>query len=51
METFVGGCRCALSLCELELTFDLVVVTLNLKILSGLYLINHKKLTLGRDIG
>ena len=27
---------------DLELTFDLAVVTLSLKILSGLYLRNHK---------
>ena len=29
-------------LCDLDLTFDLVVVTLTYKILSGLYLGNHK---------
>ena len=27
---------------DLDSTFDLVIVTLSLKILSGLYLINHK---------
>ena len=36
------GCRCATSLCDLDLTFDLAVVTLSLKILSGLYLGNCK---------
>ena len=29
-------------MCDLDLTFDLAVVTLSLKILSGLYLENHK---------
>ena len=38
----VRGCRCAMSLCDLDLTFDLAVVTLTVKILSGLYLGNHK---------
>ena len=36
------GCRCATSWYDLDLTFDLAVVTLSLKILSGLYLINRK---------
>ena len=36
------GCRCATSWSDLDLTFDLAVVTLSLKILSGLYLGNHK---------
>ena len=36
------GCRCAMSWCDLDLTFDLAIVTLNLKILSGLYLGNCK---------
>ena len=36
--TLVGGCRCASSLCDLDLTFDLAVVTLTYKMLSGLYL-------------
>ena len=31
------GCRCAKSWCDLDLTFDLAVVTLTFKILSGLY--------------
>ena len=33
--------RCAKSWCDLDLTFDLAVVTLSLKILYGLYLGNH----------
>ena len=41
--------------CDHGLTFDLAVVTLSLKILSGLYLRNCtvllRKLILGRDIG
>ena len=37
-----GGCKCASSWCDLALTFDLVIVTLSLKILSGLYLRNCK---------
>ena len=36
------GCRCATSWCDLDLTFDLAVVTLTYKILSGLYLGNRK---------
>ena len=40
--TLVGGCRCATSSSDLDLTFDLAIVTLSLKILSGLYLGNHK---------
>ena len=35
--TLVRGCRCATSWFDLNLTFDLAVVTLSLKILSGLY--------------
>ena len=37
----------------LILTFDLAIVTLSLKILSGLYLknIKNRKLILGRNIG
>ena len=38
----VRGCRCATSWCDLDLTFDLAVVTLTYKILSGLYLRNCK---------
>ena len=39
---------------DLDLTFDLAVVTLTYKILSGLYLgktVGCRKLILGRDIG
>ena len=42
LRTVVRGCRCATSWCDLDLTFDLAVVTLSLKILSGLYLGNRK---------
>ena len=38
----VRGCRCATSWSDLDLTFDLAVVTLTYKILSGLYLGNRK---------
>ena len=38
----VRGCRCAMSWSDLDLTFDLAVVTLTYKILSGLYLRNRK---------
>ena len=40
--TLVRRCRCATSLCDLYLTFNLAVVTLTYKILSGLYLRNRK---------
>ena len=36
-----GGDRCAMSWCDLGLTFDLAVVTLTFEILSRLYLRNH----------
>ena len=36
------GCKCATSWYDLDLTFDLAIVTLSLKILSGLYLGNRK---------
>ena len=39
----IRGCRCATSLCDLDLTFDLAVVTLTHKILSGLYRGHHKE--------
>ena len=41
-----------MSWCDLDLTFDLAVVTLTYKILSGLYRVNVRcrKLKLGRDI-
>ena len=35
--TLVRGCRCPASQSDLDLTFDLAVVTLTYKILSGLY--------------
>ena len=38
MGTLVKGCRRALSWCDLDLTFDLAIMTLTFKILSGLYL-------------
>ena len=47
------GCRCAASCCDRDLTFDLAVVTLTCKILSG-YIsetVRCRKLILGRDIG
>ena len=40
--TLVRGYRYALSWCDLNLTFHLAVVTMSLKILSGLYLGNSK---------
>ena len=42
LGTLGRRCRCAMSLSDLDLTFDLDVVTLSLKILSGLYLGNRK---------
>ena len=51
--TLVKGCRCATSWCVLDLTFDFAIVTLSLKILSGLYLgtIRCRKLLFGMDFG
>ena len=40
--TLVRGSRCVMSWCDLDLTFDLAIVTLTYKTLSGLYLGNHK---------
>ena len=40
--TLVRGCRCAKSWCDLDLTFDLAIVTFTFKILSGLYVGNRK---------
>ena len=51
--TLVRGRRCAMSWCDLDLTFDLAAVTLSLKILSG-YIsetVRSSKLILGRYIG
>ena len=42
LGTLVKMCRCATSWSDLDLTFELAVVTLSLKILSGLYLGNRK---------
>ena len=36
--SIVRTCRCATLWCDLDLTFELAVVTLTYKILSGLYL-------------
>ena len=50
--TLVGGCRCAALWCDLDLTFDLVILTMSFKILSGLLnSVRCKRLTLGGDIG
>ena len=46
------GCRCTTSWYDLDLTFDLAVVTLIFKIFPGLYILNTvrcRKLILGRD--
>ena len=40
--TLARGCRCATSWCDLDLTFDLAIVTLAFKILSWLCLGNCK---------
>ena len=40
--TLVRRFRCAASWCDLDLTFDLAVVTLTYEILSGFYLGFHK---------
>ena len=47
------GCRCATSFCDLDLTFDLVIVTMSLKSYLGHFLdsMRCRRLTLGRDIG
>ena len=36
----IGGCRCTTSWCDLDLTFDLSVVTLTFKIFLGMCLGN-----------
>ena len=38
----VKGCGCTMSWCDLDLTFDVTLVTLSLKILSRLYLRTNK---------
>ena len=40
--TLLRGCMCDRSCCNLELNFDLVIVTMSFKILSGLFLGFHK---------
>ena len=40
--TLGRGCRCAMSWCDLDLTFELAVVTLTYKIFSSLNLRNRK---------
>ena len=52
--TLVKRCRYATSWSDQDLTFDLAIVTLTYKILSGLYIsatVRCSKLLLGRDIG
>ena len=51
--TLVRGCMCATSWCDLDLIFDLAIVTLTYKILSGYILetVRCRKLIRGRDIG
>ena len=48
LGTLVVGYRCAMSWCDLDLTFDLAIVTLSLKITGT---VRCRKLVLGRDIG
>ena len=45
------GCRCATSLCDFELTFELAVVILTLKCFLGYFseTVKHRKLIRGRD--
>ena len=40
--TLLGGCRCAMLWCDLDLTSDLAVVTLTYKMLSRQYLGKRK---------
>ena len=42
VEILVRQCRCATLWRDLDVTFDLAVVTLTYKILSGVYLGNRK---------
>ena len=46
VDTWLGhwleGCGCATSCCDIDVMFDLAVVTLTFDILSGLYLRNCK---------
>ena len=36
--TLLSGCMCDRPCCNLDLSFDLVIVTMSIKILSGLFL-------------
>ena len=38
----IRGCRCDRSFCKLDLSFDLVIVTMSFGILSGLFLVFRK---------
>ena len=51
--TLVGGCRCATSWGDLDLTFDITLVTLTFKMLLSYNseTVRCRKLMLGRDIG
>ena len=40
--TLLRGCRCARSWYDVDLTFDIVLVTMSFKILFGLFLGFHK---------
>ena len=48
VETLVRTCRCATSWCDLDLTFDLVMVTMSFKILDS---IRCRRLILGSSGG
>ena len=51
VRTLVRGCRCATSWCDLDLTFDLAIMTLTYKILGYiLETLRCRKLIRGRDI-
>ena len=50
--TLVRGCICATLWCDLDITFDLVVLTMSLEIFSRLLnSLRCRRLTLDRDIG
>ena len=54
LGTFLRGCSCATSWCDLDLTLNLVIVNMKFTILSGLFLGFHtrcRRLTLSRNIG
>ena len=51
-ETWVRGCRCATLWCDLDLTFNLAVMTLTYKSLGCISeTVRCRKLIFGRDIG